>query len=208
MQNTKFLPLAFVFLLAACSTSDNPYARIEDGPLIPAQLHAVTLVTDSPALLEQLPQAGYTMLALQPNYEAAVRVQSMLWDVSEEAAGKARILRGGDAQPDLRVLVTPLEPSAASAADAGVMRAFYRNVLGTDVPQWPEKVKKSDNVRVQVWTYFISDVLDARRKLRAHTIPTASEPVGITTSYLGDEKTMTLRAPDGTIVELVQTAAQ
>jgi hypothetical protein len=32
--------------------------------------------------------------------------------------------------------------------------------------------------------------------------------VGITTSYLGDEKTMTLRAPDGAIVELVQAAAQ
>lgn len=194
-------------LLAACSNANDPYAKIEGGPLIPATLHAVTLVSDAPGLTERLQAAGYAPITLAPNYQAAIHVESVLWDVPEEAAGKVTVLKGPAGAPDLRVLVTPLHP-AAPAADAGVLQSFYRNVLGTDVPQWPQNVARADNVRVQVWTFFIADVLDANRKLRAHTIPALSEPVGITTSYLGDEKTMTLRAPDGAIVELVQAAAQ
>ena len=194
-------------LLAACSNANDPYAKIEGGPLIPATLHAVTLVSDAPGLTERLQAAGYAPITLAPNYQAAIHVESVLWDVPEEAAGKVTVLKGPAGAPDLRVLVTPLHP-AAPAADAGVLQSFYRNVLGTDVPQWPQNVARADNVRVQVWTFFIVDVLDANRKLRAHTIPALSEPVGITTSYLGDEKTMTLRAPDGAIVELVQAAAQ
>jgi hypothetical protein len=54
----------------------------------------------------------------------------------------------------------------------------------------------------------VPDILDARKKLRANAIPLVTEPVGITTPYLGDQKSMSLRAPDGTIVELVETAAQ
>jgi hypothetical protein len=34
------------------------------------------------------------------------------------------------------------------------------------------------------------------------------DPVAITTGYLGDHKTMAIRAPDGAIVELVETASQ
>jgi hypothetical protein len=34
------------------------------------------------------------------------------------------------------------------------------------------------------------------------------DPVDIATAYLGDHKTMAIRAPDGTIIELVQIAAQ
>jgi hypothetical protein len=194
-------------LLAGCSNANDPYAKIEGGPLIPATLHTVTLVTDAPGLTERLQAAGYAPLTLAPNYQAAIHVESVLWDVPEEAAGKVTVLKGPAGAPDLRVLVTPLH-AAVPVADAGVVKSFYRNVLGTDVPQWPQSVARADNVRVQVWTYFIADVVDANRKLRAHTIPALSEPVGITTSYLGDEKTMTLRAPDGAIVELVQAAAQ
>jgi hypothetical protein len=193
--------------LAACSNANDPFAKIEGGPLVPATLHAVTLVTEAPGLTERLQAAGYLPLTLAPNYQAAIHVESVLWDVPEEAAGKVALLKGPAGAPDLRVLVTPLPP-AAPPADAGVVKSFYRNVLGTDVPQWPQNVARADNVRVQVWTYFIADVLDANRKLRAHTIPALTEPVGFTTSYLGDEKTMSLRAPDGAIVELVQAAAQ
>jgi hypothetical protein len=63
-------------------------------------------------------------------------------------------------------------------------------------------------VRVQVWTYQVPSIIDARRKLRANIIPVVTEPVGITTPYLGDQKSMSLRAPDGSIVELVEAAAK
>jgi hypothetical protein len=202
------LPLTLTLaLLAGCSRADNPYAKIADGPLVTATLHAVTLATDDAALIGQLQKDGYTLLNFAPNYQAAIHVESLLWDVPEDVASKVMILKAPAGEPDLRVLTMAPKPAAA-AVDATVLRDFYRNVLGTDVPQWPAKVARADNVRVQVWTYLIPDVLDVRRKLRAHTIPTASEPVGITTPYLGDEKTLTLKAPDGVIVELVQTAAQ
>jgi hypothetical protein len=48
------------------------------------------------------------------------------------------------------------------------------------VPQWPEKVTRTEHARVQVWTYRVSS----------------------------DQKSMSLRAPDCTVVELVETAAQ
>jgi hypothetical protein len=202
--------LSFGLVLSACSSADNPYSKIE-GPLIPARLHTATLVTDGPALLEQAQQAGYTVMPLPPNYQAAIHVQSLQWNVPEDVAGKVTILKAPGAGPNLRILVTSLPsvgPPATPPAAPAVVRAFYENVLGTEVPAWPEKIAREANVRVQVWTFMISDVLDARRKLRAHVIPTLTEPVGITTSYLGDEKSLTLRAPDGAIVELVQAVAQ
>jgi hypothetical protein len=202
------LPLTLTLtLLAGCSKVDNPYAKITDGPLVTAALHTVTLVTDDAALVAQLQKDGYGALSFAPNYQAAIHVESLLWDVPEDVAGKVAILKGPAGTPDLRVLTMAPKP-AAPPAEAAVLRDFYRNVLGTDVPQWPAKVARTDKLRVQVWTYLIPDVLDMRRKLRAHAIPTASEPVVITTPYLGDQKTMTLKAPDGAIVELVQTAAQ
>ena len=203
------LPLALA--LTACSTADDPYSKIEDGPLISATLHTVTLVSDGPALLEQAQKAGYTPVALAPNYQAAIHVQSIQWNVPEDAAGKVTILDAPGAGPNLRVIVTAPPPAAAAPAapvDPVATRAFYRNVLGADVPEWPANVTPTPNARVQVWTFLIADVIEARKKLRAHFIPLLTEPVHITTTYLGDEKSLTLRAPDGTIVELVQTVAQ
>jgi len=66
----------------------------------------------------------------------------------------------------------------------------------------------TEHARVQVWTYQIRNIIEARKKLRAAALPLVTEPVAITTPYLGDQKSMSLRAPDGTIVELVETAAQ
>ena len=216
MQTSKFrralrtCALPLVLALAACSTSDDPYSRIQDGPLAPATLHAVTLVTDGPALVEQLQKDGYTLLPLAPNYQAAIRVQSIQWQVPEDVAGKVAVLKGPAGEPDVRVLTGALPVMAAPAAppEPAVMRAFYKNVLGVDVPQLPAKLKSAPNARVQVWTYFITDILAVRRKLREHVIPVLTEPVHITTSYLGDEQSVTLRAPDGAIVELVQAATQ
>jgi len=202
------LPLTLtITLLAGCSRADNPYAKIADGPLVTGTLHTVTFATDDTTLVARLEKEGYSVLSFAPNYQAAIHVESLLWDVPEDVAGKVAILKAPAGGPDLRVLTMAPKPPAP-AADSAVLRDFYRNVLGTDVPRWPAKGARADNVRVRVWTYLIPDVLGARRKLREHAIPTASEPVAITTPYLGDEKILTLNAPDGVIVELVQTAAQ
>jgi hypothetical protein len=59
-----------------------------------------------------------------------------------------------------------------------------------------------------VWTYLVPNVLAASKRLRESGIPVVYDPVKITTAYLGDHKTMAIRAPDGTIIELVETASQ
>jgi hypothetical protein len=216
MQTPKFrrvlraCALPVVLALAACSSPDDPYSRIPNGPLTQAKLHAVTFATDGPALVEQLQKDGYTLLPLAPNYQAAIRVQSIQWQVSEDVAGKVAVLKGPAGELDVRVLAGVLPAMAAPAAppEPAVMRAFYKNVLGADVPRWPDKIKQAANVRVQVWTFFITDILGVRRKLREHMLPVLTEPVHITTTYLGDEQSITLRAPDGAIVELVQAVTQ
>ena len=216
MQTSKFrralraCALPLILALAACSAPDDPYSRIQNAPLTQATLHAVTFATDGPALVEQLQKDGYTLLPLAPNYQAAIRVQSIQWQVSEDVAGKAAVLKGPAGELDVRVLagVLPAVTPPEAPPEPAVMRAFYKNVLGSDVPRWPDKIKKAANVRVQVWTFFITDILGVRRKLREQAIPVLTEPVHITTSYLGDERSITLRAPDGAIVELVQAATQ
>ena len=212
MQHTLFSRARRVFLpaivlLAGCSNANNPYAKIEDGPLTRGILHTVTLVTDGPALAGQIQQSGYAPLALAPNYQAAIRVESVVWSVPEDVAAKVAMFKGAAGAPDLRVLVMPL-PAAPAAADAATVRDFYRNVIGVDVPAWPANVARADNVRVHAWTYLVPDILDVKRKLRAHAIAALTEPVGITSTYLGSESVMSLRAPDGAVIELVQAAAQ
>jgi hypothetical protein len=89
-----------------------------------------------------------------------------------------------------------------------VDKAFFSNVLGTGVPRLPAGLERTDKVRVQVWTYVVPDILAANKRLREGGIPVVYDPVKITTAYLGDHETMAIRAPDGTIVELVETASQ
>jgi hypothetical protein len=204
------IPAVLVTLLAGCSNANDPYAKISDAPLMQVRLHTVTLVADGAPPGEELQKAGYTYTPFPPNYPEADKVQGVLWNVPPEVAASAKVYRAASG-PNLRVLTQPSPPAAApaaSAVDAGVERSFFRNVLGTDVPQWPANVPRAANLRVQVWTYQIPNILDARKKLRENAIPLVTEPVGITTAYLGDQKSMSLRAPDGTIVELVETAAQ
>ena len=49
---------------------------------------------------------------------------------------------------------------------------------------------------------------ETNERLRANDIPVVFDPVTITTAYLGNHKAMAIRAPDGTIVELVETVAK
>lgn len=201
------LPAFAIALLAGCSNANDPYAKLKEPPLVQGRLQTVTLVSADAKLADEVQKAGYRAMPFPPNYPAADEVQGILWSVPPEVVKGAALYGAPGTGPDVRLLVQPL-PAATPPADAGVERSFFRNVLGTDVPQWPEKVARGDGVRVQVWSYQVQSVVEARKKLRENAIPVVTEPVAITTPYLGDQKAMSLRAPDGSIVELVETAAQ
>jgi hypothetical protein len=205
----RVLATLLLAVLASCSrTSDNPYTEIKDAPLVQAKLHTVTLVTDGVKVAEELKVKGYVAIQFGSNYPASNSVESSLWSVPDPIAGSAAHFKAPDpAEPNVRVLRMALAASSRSA-DSAVEKAFFKNVLGSDVPRWPVGVERNDKVRVQVWTYLIPDVLAANKRLRASGIPVVYDPVKITTAYLGDHETMAIRAPDGTIVELVETAAQ
>jgi hypothetical protein len=109
----------------------------------------------------------------------------------------------GQAQKDgYRAIAFATNYPASIAVEAD----FFQNVLGTGVPRWPATGKLADNVRVQVWTYFVKSVVQANKRLRENGIPVVFDPVAIITPYLGDHKTMAIRAPDGTVIELVEAA--
>ena len=61
---------------------------------------------------------------------------------------------------------------------------------------------------MQVRTFFVADVAEAKRRMRAAGIPVSFDPVDITTAFLGDHRTMAILAPDGAVIELVQNHAQ
>jgi len=204
---TPGIAIAILTTFAACSHADNPFANLANPPLVQAQLHTVTLVSAGAELADQVQKAGYTPLPFESNYPASVPVEAVLWGVPEAVAGKAAEFKAPGAGPAVRLLVMPLPP-AAPAADPAVEKAFFRNVLGGDVPQWPAGIPHTDNTRVQVWTYIVPSVIAAKKRMREGLIPTVTEPVAITTSYFGDHKTMSIRAPDGAIVQLVEAAAQ
>jgi len=200
--------ISFAACLLGCSpAADNPYAKIQDPPLLKARLHTATLSCPDAALPEKLEGNGYSYTPLPSNYPAAVTIESMLWKVPEGHAANAIIMMSHGKDPNLRLLVAPALPAAAQV-DSEIEQAFYRNVLGVDVPRLPELVDLKYGGRVQVWTYLVDDIVVARRKLRGAGIPVTFEPVAITTSYLGDHRTMAIQAPDNTVIELVQNAAQ
>jgi hypothetical protein len=213
MQTPKFRRVlagfALASLLIACTRStDSQYATLKDVPLVSAALHAVTVVTDDATFAQRLTKNGYTAIRLSSNYPASDRVEASLWSVPEPVVARAAHFRAeASGAPDLRVLVMELAAKGRQA-DGATNRAFFRNVLGSDIPKLPAGIKATEGVRVQVWTYLIPDVVEANERLRANDIPIVFDPVAITTAYLGDHKTMAIRAPDGTLVELVQTARQ
>ena len=212
MQTSRFcraLGALLVAALASCSSkSDNPYAAIVNPPLVAARLHTVTLVTDGSKVAEELEAKGYAPIQFASNYPASDSVESSLWSVPEPVAAGAVHFKAPDTDGiNVRVLKLALAANS-SAGNETIEKSFFRNVLGADVPEWPSAVKRTDKVRVQVWTYLIPDILAANKRLRENGIPVVYDPVAITTAYLGDHKTMAIRSPDGTIVELVETAAQ
>ena len=195
--------------LASCGgTSDNPYTALENPPIVQARLHTVTLATDSSAVAEELQAKGYLPIQFASNYPGSSSVEASLWSVPEPVATSATHFKApGAVEANLRVLRMALAAGSRSA-DSAVDEAFFKNVLGTGVPGWPAAVERTNKVRVQVWTYLIPDIMAANKRLRDSGIPVVYDPVKITTAYLGDHRTMAIRAPDGTIIELVQAASQ
>jgi hypothetical protein len=201
---------ALVLALAgiACGTADNPYEKFKDPPLVRAKLHTMTLASDTAAIAGQVGQGGFTAVTLPPNYPQADAVEAQIWGVPEPVAAKALHFSAATPdRPNVRVLVLPLAARGRTAAGE-INEAFFRNVLGTDVPQWPLASAQPEDVRIQAWTYLVPDILEASKRLRGNGIPVIYDPVGITTAYLGDHKTLAIRSPDGTVVQLVETAAQ
>ena len=201
--------LTLTSLLVACSGStDSQYSSLKDVPLVSARLHAVTLVTDDAALARELEKKGFTTIVFHTNYPVSDRVEASIWSVPEPVVARIAHLKApGTGAPDVRVLVMELAAKGRSA-DAATDQAFFTNVLGSDVPGLPAGLETTNGVRVQVWTYLVPSVIEANKRLRASGIPVVFDPVAITTAYLGEHKTMAIRAPDGTIIELVEAATQ
>jgi hypothetical protein len=212
MRTNSFLraiaPLMLVGLLAGCSRSaDDPYSAIEDAPLVRARLHTVTLASADAGVVDRIRQDGYSPVPPHPNYPGAVRVEAALWKVPEEVAAKPVVLMAPGGQgPNVRVLAIE-PPAAAVSAERAVLESFYRQVLGSQVPDWRGSANLPANARVQAWTFLVDDVVVARRRLREAGIPVTFDAVAITTAYFGDHKVLGVTAPDGVVVELVETAA-
>lgn len=207
-MHTRIAILLGLLLAAGCAPrADDAYARIENPPLVQGRLHTVTVAGAGAGFADELAALGYQPIGLSPNYPAAVRIEALAWDVSEEAAAAARYFQAPPgAGPNLRVLdlAPSAQPAPASPAVA-LENTFFRNVLGVEVPAAP---RLENAGRVLAWTYLVDDVVAARKRLRTAGIPVTFDAVGITSAYFGDQSLMGIRAPDGTIVELVQTAAR
>jgi hypothetical protein len=157
---------------------------------------------------EELQVKGYQAAQFVSNYPASIAVEATLWGVPEQVVETASHYKAlTPTGTDVRVLRLPLAADGV-AAQAGVDESFFRNVLGSDVPPWPADVVRNAHVRVHAWSFLVPDVRAASKVMRENGIPVVFDPVAITTPYLGDHKTMAIRAPDGTLVELVETAAQ
>jgi len=209
MQTNSFLRTLVAFtaagLLAACSSADNPYAAIKSPPLLKTKLHTVTLLAADAAVIEQGMQPGYTRMPAAPNYPGSVRVQAALWKVPEDVAASPVLLLASGGGVDRRYLVTAPGP-AVEGPVADLSDDFYEKVLGADAKSWAGVVIPP--ARLHALTFMVDDILDAKRKLQEAGIPITFSPVAITTAYLGDHKLLGITAPDGVIIELVETAAQ
>jgi hypothetical protein len=211
MQDTPirraYVTLFIAGWLAACSAStSNPYESLPGAPLVRAYLHTATLMVDDVTLIDRLQNQGWRYLSFPSNYPDAARYEALLWGVPEQVAAQHSMFAApeGTGGPNVRVLIMPT--SQRQRADPAVERDFFRNVLGTQVPQWPAGELPA-GARVQVWTYVIENVAKADEILRKAGIPVTSAPVAFKSPYLGDHRSMAIRAPDGTVVELFQGSA-
>jgi hypothetical protein len=207
IRHFRWTALLVLFALAACSDSPDSWSQIPNPPLTQGRLHTITIAGDTVRAREQARDAGYTALIFAPNYPEALRVEASLWDVPEPVAAKAAIFGSPGNGADLRFLDMPLAARGMKTS-AKRQQSFFRNVLGTVVPAWPDGISRDSDLRVQAWTFFVPSVVEASQRLRENGVPVVFDAVGITTPYLGDHKTLAIRAPDGTLVQLVESSAR
>ena len=214
MQTTRVCRVLGAVLLAAlasCSgSSDNPYTAHQEpaaraGPAAHRDAGHRQFRASPKSSRRRVTRRFSSPLTIP----ASVSVEASLWSVPEPVAASAthfKVARGGRSQPaGAPDGAGRGQPVGGFCGGQGVLqkRAGQRTCrAGRRQSSGPDKV------RVQVWTYLIPDVLAANKRLRESGIPVVYDPVRITTAYLGDHKTMAIRAPDGTIIELVETASQ
>lgn len=174
-------------------------------PLLQGRLQVITLAGDAPGAVDRIRESGYEPVTLPPNYPQATAVEAAVFGVPETAAAGAQYFSSKAGAADLRLLSTP---AAGGGGIGDSDRSFFRQVLGTDVPAWPLKQAAADDLKIQVLTYVVADVLEANRRLRENGIAVVYDPVAITTAYQGDHRMLAIRAPGGTVVQLVQSTAQ
>lgn len=196
----SFAVLLCVCVFAACSRSDDP-------PILKATLRSVTLSSASDAVAAQLQAWGYQRATFAANYPGTTRVHALLWEVPEETVENAlEFTASARAPAHVRVLL--VEPTGGRSAVSGAeLKKFYRGVLGVDVPRFPADGELPDGVRVHAWTLAVPDVVEARNRLREAHIPVVFNPVALTSPMFGDHRMLAIRAPDGVLVELIQTTA-
>ncbi len=196
----SFAVLLCVFVFAACSRSDDP-------PVLQATVRSVALSSASGDVGARLRDWGYQPVTFAANYPGTTRVHALLWQVPEEVVEKSLEFAAPARVPaHARVLVveSSAERPAASGSD---LEKFYRGVLGIDVPRFPASAELSDGARVHAWTMAVPDILEARNRLREANVPVVFNPVALTSPVFGDHKMLAIRAPDGVIVELIETTA-
>ncbi len=193
----SFAVLLCVFILAAC-------ARTEDPPVLEATLRSVTLSSASDNVAARLQEWGYQPVTFAANYPGTTRMHALLWEVPEAVVEKALEFSASTAVPaHVRVLV--VDPAGERpASSGGDVAAFYRRVLGAAPPRFPASGALPEGVRVRAWTFAIPDVLEARRRLREENIPVTFNPVALKSPIFGDHKMLAIRAPDGTLIELIE----
>src|SRR5688572_8030407 len=159
MSLTNFCRVFAVSLLitfTGCSrTADNPYARIQNAPLVKATLHTVTVISPDAAQAGRLDAAGYTHAPLPSNYPLSVEAEAALWQVPISFAATSVIFMAPPGQgPNVRLIVMP-EVKPLVSVDEEVLNAFYGNVLGTSVPRWAGSSTLKNGARVQAWTFLV-----------------------------------------------------
>ncbi len=196
----SFAVLLCVFVFAACSRGDDP-------PILQATVRSVTLGSTTDDVGTRLQDWGYQPVTFVANYPGTTRVHALLWEVPEEVVEKSLEFAAPARVPaHARVLVveSAVERPTASGADLG---KFYRGVLGVDVPRFPASGELPDGVRLHAWTMAVPNILEARNRLREANIPVVFNPVALTSPVFGDHKMLAIRAPDGVLVELIETTA-
>lgn len=203
----RVFAVSLSIVLAGCSGPvDNPYARIQNPPLVKATLHTVTVVSPDAAQAGRFEAAGYSRAPLPSNYPLSAEAEAALWQVPLAVSATSAIFMAQPGQgPNVRLIVMP-EVKPLGSVDGEVLAAFYRNVLDTEAPQWPGSSTLKNGARVQAWTFLVDDVPAARKRFMSSGIPVTFAPMRITTAYLGDHSTFAIQAPDGAIIQLVQGA--